>query len=92
MSYATLANKETFFPYYRQARGNGLWDVWHSNPFKTPYVVTTFSTEAEALAHVRHLNALYRAESDAKIAARIQAEMNAPSWLQRLRTFLGWNG
>lgn len=76
------------FPHYHRVRDDGLWEVWHSNPLKTPYIVAHFSNEAEALAHAKHLNALYREERDAQIAARIEAEMNAPSRLRRLRTFL----
>lgn len=80
-----IPREDLLFPYYHRIRDDGLWNVWNSNPLKTPYIVACFSSESEALAHAKDLNALYRAESDAQIAARIQAET---SWLHRLRTFL----
>lgn len=66
-----IPKKDLLFPYYHRIRDDGLWNVWNSNPLKTPYIVACFSSESEALAHAKHLNALYREESDATCQAAL---------------------
>lgn len=75
-----IPREDLLFPYYHRIRDDGLWNVWHSNPLKTPYIVACFSSESEALAHAKDLNALYRAESDASAPE----EPRGPSLLQRM--------
>lgn len=80
--------EDLLFPHWVREGPRNTFDVWHSNPLKTPYFVASFPSHGEAIAHAKHLNALYREERDAQIAARIEAEMNAPSRLHGLKTFL----
>lgn len=80
-----IPREDMLFPHYHRIRDDGLWNVWHSNPLKTPYIVARFSNEAEALAHAKHLNALYRAEIDASVPE----EPRGPSLLRRMLDAVG---
>lgn len=73
------------FPHWVREGPRNTFDVWHRNPLKQPYFVASFQSHDEAIAYAKHLNALYREESD----AIYREAQRGPSLLRRMLDAVG---